>query len=32
MNNILAIALLVICLSLLVVNFRDIKNTHKKNG
>jgi hypothetical protein len=32
MNNILSIALLVICLLLLAVNFMDIKNTHKRNG
>lgn len=32
MNNILSIALLVICLLLLVANFRDIKKTHKHNG
>ncbi|MCW3091224.1 MAG: hypothetical protein JWP81_2293 [Ferruginibacter sp.] len=32
MKNILSIALLVICFLLLVVNFMDIKNTHKHNG
>lgn len=32
MNNVLSIALLVICLLLLIVNFRDIKTTHKNNG
>jgi hypothetical protein len=31
-NMILSSALLVICLLLLVANFRDIKNTHKNNG
>jgi len=32
MNNPLSLVLLVICLLLLVINFRDIKNTHKRNG
>lgn len=31
-DNFLSIALLIICLLMLVVNFRDIKNTHKNNG
>jgi len=32
MNAVLSIALLVICVLLLVANFRDIKNTHNHNG
>lgn len=32
MNNILSVVLLVICLLLLIINFRDIKHTHKRNG
>lgn len=32
MNNIVSIALLVICLLLLGAHFRDIKNTHQNNG
>lgn len=31
-NMILSLALLVICLLLLVANFKDIKNTHNNNG
>jgi hypothetical protein len=32
MSHLLSLALLVICVSLLIAHFVDIKRTHKRNG
>jgi hypothetical protein len=32
MSTVLSITLLVICVLLLAANFKDIKNTHNRNG
>ncbi len=32
MNDVLSISVLVICVLLLIANFKNIKNTHQNNG